>query len=353
MISTKTLAIACSLFSLQFVPTTIFAAPQATLPKSRLAPANPGTQKSKTSRSRDDDDSNKALNRLAAMAEIFLGLGMIGLGTGAITLKACDKATRCSSCTCMKAKATTLQAGSASIEASKLDLTPELHSVAEIHTDLTTLAGGLKMAEQAGVMEPVGVAGESYWDPLGLARDADLKQFRQLRAAELKHGRICMLASLGLVVQGTGVRFNFSYPYQPLDEWSLQSAKSGIAAISEYGPQSAGFGLVVLVASFFELALWRQEDSRSPGDFGDPFCFATTLFGSPEKEPKVARIFENQELAHARLGMIAFLGIILAEYASGYNAVEQWQHAGEAWARTADILGAHQYQSEIPWGKEL
>jgi hypothetical protein len=289
------------------------------------------------------------------MTEIFLGIGMIGLGTGVITLKACDKETRCLSCTCRKAKSTALRAGSASIEAGQLDLTPELDLSSKSNNYLTTVAEGFKMAEQAGVMEPVGVPGESYWDPLGLAQNADLKQFRQLRAAELKHGRICMLASLGLVVQGTGLRFGFNpcYPYEPLDGGSLLSAKSGIAAISQYGPQSAGFGLLVLVAGFFELALWRQEDSRAPGDFGDPFRFATELFGSPEVEPKVARIFENQELAHARLGMVAFLGIVLAEYASGYNAVEQWQHVGEAWARTVDILGSHQYQSEFPWGKEL
>merc|ERR1719261_1913160 len=43
------------------------------------------------------------------------------------------------------------------------------------------------------------------WDPLGLADDAD--GFARRRAVEIKHGRISMLAFIGMIVQELGVTF--------------------------------------------------------------------------------------------------------------------------------------------------
>merc|ERR1719190_315659 len=43
------------------------------------------------------------------------------------------------------------------------------------------------------------------WDPLGLADDAD--GFARRRAVEIKHGRISMLAFIGMMVQELGVTF--------------------------------------------------------------------------------------------------------------------------------------------------
>merc|ERR1712072_1551896 len=49
--------------------------------------------------------------------------------------------------------------------------------------------------ERAGAFPPFG-----YWDPLGLATTISDGQLAYYREAELKHGRICMLATLGFVV---------------------------------------------------------------------------------------------------------------------------------------------------------
>ena len=40
------------------------------------------------------------------------------------------------------------------------------------------------------------------FDPLGLAKGKDDATLGWYRAAELKHGRVCMLASVGYIVQG-------------------------------------------------------------------------------------------------------------------------------------------------------
>jgi len=47
----------------------------------------------------------------------------------------------------------------------------------------------------------------NFWDPLNLAAKADDATLRRYRAAELKHGRVCMLAALGTIVQSfnTGI----------------------------------------------------------------------------------------------------------------------------------------------------
>merc|ERR1711933_452386 len=51
-------------------------------------------------------------------------------------------------------------------------------------------------AEQVGAMAPMG-----YFDPAGFSKVGDEAGFRNLRAAELKHGRVAMMAAVGGVAQ--------------------------------------------------------------------------------------------------------------------------------------------------------
>merc|ERR1712232_1176981 len=53
-----------------------------------------------------------------------------------------------------------------------------------------------KPSEQLGAMAPLG-----YFDPLGFAKEGDEAGFKNLRAAELKHGRVAMMAAVGAVAQ--------------------------------------------------------------------------------------------------------------------------------------------------------
>ena len=55
---------------------------------------------------------------------------------------------------------------------------------------------GLKMAFDA---EPGVIAPTGFWDPFGLANDIDEETFTKYRTAELKHGRVSMLAVTGLI----------------------------------------------------------------------------------------------------------------------------------------------------------
>ena len=47
---------------------------------------------------------------------------------------------------------------------------------------------------ELGAQAPLG-----FWDPLGFTSDGDLYSFKRRRSVELKHGRICMLATMGVL----------------------------------------------------------------------------------------------------------------------------------------------------------
>ena len=51
-----------------------------------------------------------------------------------------------------------------------------------------------------GALAPLG-----FFDPLGLSSDKTDGEMKKIREAELKHGRVCMVAALGIL---TGENFN-------------------------------------------------------------------------------------------------------------------------------------------------
>merc|ERR1719162_1921811 len=51
-------------------------------------------------------------------------------------------------------------------------------------------------AKQVGAMDPLG-----FFAPLGFSKVGDKEGFRNLRTAELKHGRVAMMSAVGAVAQ--------------------------------------------------------------------------------------------------------------------------------------------------------
>jgi len=147
---------------------------------------------------------------------------------------------------------------------------------------------------QQGVTEPFG-----FFDPLGFAKGKDEAEFRKLRVAELKHGRVAMMASLGLVLP-----HYFKAP-------GFAEVPCGIGAIStELG--GAGFAGLFLGAGLHELVLWKDDESKDPGDFGDPFKFGESIV-----------VDRNYEINNGRMAMFAVVGQLVAELATGKDAVQQ------------------------------
>mmetsp|Transcript_9326 Transcript_9326/g.24055 ORF Transcript_9326/g.24055 Transcript_9326/m.24055 type:complete len:311 (+) Transcript_9326:86-1018(+) len=149
---------------------------------------------------------------------------------------------------------------------------------------------------QAGVTEPLG-----FFDPLGFCPPDDEVKFRKLRISEMKHGRIAMLASVGLVAQH----------YIRLPGGAFDEVPNGVYALSN---PSGGFGMAVLVwiCLVFEFVVWAQDPAKEVGDFGDPLNV-----GMGNREMR------NRELNNGRAAMFATIGILIAELATGKDSIEQ------------------------------
>merc|ERR1719359_2115368 len=109
-----------------------------------------------------------------------------------------------------------------------------------------------KPSEQLGAMAPLG-----YFDPVGFAKEGDEAGFKNLRAAELKHGRVAMMAAVGAVAQSL-----FRFP-------GFEDVKGTFGAIS------GGEGVLAGTAAIFVLSgalgqVWTEQPGKNAGDFGDP-----------------------------------------------------------------------------------
>jgi len=162
-------------------------------------------------------------------------------------------------------------------------------------------------------MEPLG-----FWDPLNLMKEGSdprnpyksEETFRWYREAELKHGRISMVAAVGLAAGEF-----YKLP-------GMQDVPSGMAAM-ETGKGAAGFAMLFLIAGNFELDFWKPNASKEPGNFGDPFGWT--------RMPETCWVYDtdmrNKELAHCRLAMSGVITSLLLEY-GGYDMAVQF--TGEA-----------------------
>uniref|UniRef100_A0A7S4RVS8 Uncharacterized protein n=1 Tax=Alexandrium monilatum TaxID=311494 RepID=A0A7S4RVS8_9DINO len=149
-------------------------------------------------------------------------------------------------------------------------------------------------SKQLGVTEPMG-----FWDPAGFSTGKGEATFVEYRTAELKHGRVAMLAALGAVFQHF-----ITFP-------GFDDVPRGLGApFTVIG----GLGFVGLLGFSYvlETDVWKQDPEKEIGDFGDPLNLN-----------QYTEEMRNKELNNGRFAMIAAMGIILAENETGKDAVEQ------------------------------
>jgi len=151
-----------------------------------------------------------------------------------------------------------------------------------------------------GAFPPLG-----FWDPAGFSTDISEGRLAYYREAELKHGRVCMLASLGLF---TAERYHPLFG-GAIDVPGWEALKS--VELTYFWPAVLALsGGVELVQGFGRFEMDGREkvlkEGLVAGDIGyDPLGLKDTF--SEEDD------IEGKELAHARLAMISTLGIILQE----------------------------------------
>jgi hypothetical protein len=184
-------------------------------------------------------------------------------------------------------------------EFSKLDPVTQ-EKFKKLSRDIVVKAEALKPAEMAGVSAPLG-----FWDPIGFSKDRKLAVYR---AAELKHGRVCMIAFLGMVWSEK------SHPY--FDAWGDGPFVS--AAASHFTPTAASNfwpAFWALTAGHELLLELYRTGGKSvyehQGDLGfDPL-------GLKPSDPKELKELQTKELNNGRLAMLATMGIIAQELVTG------------------------------------
>lgn len=144
-----------------------------------------------------------------------------------------------------------------------------------------------------------GYVGDVGFDPL---RFSDFAPMDFLREAEIKHGRICMLAWVGFVAVDTGARI---YPFPEAYE-GLTSVTAHDALV-EQGAMSQIFlwcGLAEVISTIAVIQM-LEGSGREPGDYGfDPLGFQK---GKTEEEKNEMKL---REIKNGRLAMLAFSGVV-------------------------------------------
>mmetsp|Transcript_13660 Transcript_13660/g.19101 ORF Transcript_13660/g.19101 Transcript_13660/m.19101 type:complete len:206 (-) Transcript_13660:236-853(-) len=143
------------------------------------------------------------------------------------------------------------------------------------------------------------VGEEAGFDPF---RFSDFVPMDFLREAELKHGRMCMLAWTGFVAVDLGAKI---YPFPEAYE-GLTSVTAHDALVKQgaMGQMFLWIGLAEVVNTI-ALQQMLNGSGKEPGDFGlDPIGF---LDGKSDEQ--VTRM-KLRELKNGRLAMLAFSGVI-------------------------------------------
>jgi hypothetical protein len=160
----------------------------------------------------------------------------------------------------------------------------------------------------AGVSAPM-----NYFDPLGFSTTTTTGKLLFYREVELKHGRVAMLAALGILVGenyhplfGGDIDVPAIFAFQQTPLQNFWPAVVAAIAIPE----------IYSVFSFQEPGLkgdtqWTIREDHEPGNLGfDPLGLKPT-------DPSELKDMQTKELNNGRLAMIAAAGMIAQELATG------------------------------------
>lgn len=177
-----------------------------------------------------------------------------------------------------------------------------------------TARGPLRMAaldEMAGVSEELG---GKVWDPLNFGSVSDqspelatLPHVKWLREAELKHGRICMLAFVGVLTTASGAHFPV---YPEVTHWT--DAFAAACKENPVGMSQIFLAIAIAEGQQFPEDFWTGGGNREAGDIG------LDIFRRREKTSKEAMDkLKLQELKNGRAAMICMAAFASAELIPG------------------------------------
>merc|ERR1712113_23560 len=172
----------------------------------------------------------------------------------------------------------------------------------KLSKDLVVRAASFSPEDAAGVSAPLG-----FWDPAGFAKDEE--SFIKYRQAEIKHGRVCMSSSLGMLV---------AEKFHPIfDNWNEGPFVSSMAShFSETAAKNFWPAFWIMTAGHELATAFVDYEGKETFDYGfDPFNLR------PRDDPEQFREYQNMELNHGRWAMICAAGIIAQELVTGTSVI--------------------------------
>jgi light-harvesting complex I chlorophyll a/b binding protein 1 len=126
--------------------------------------------------------------------------------------------------------------------------------------------------------------------------------FFHYRSVEVKHGRIAMAATLGMLTQQN---YHFEGFLSPSANLKFEDVPNGLAALSAV--PLAGWCQMAVVIGAHEM-LVKQREGRKPGDFGTGY-FGFALDDQSARQIRALSV----EISNGRLAMLGILGMFASE----------------------------------------
>merc|ERR1712151_1493404 len=157
-----------------------------------------------------------------------------------------------------------------------------------------------------GVLPPL-----NWFDPAGFSTDIDKNKLLFYREAEIKHGRICMSASLGFLV---AEKFHPLYG-GAIDVPSVYAGKDPrLSALwAAIFVASAGIEASTLSRGSWE---WVGGDNTLNED-AEPGYIGYDPLGLLPSDPEELEEIQNKEILNGRFAMISLLGMVAEELVTG------------------------------------
>merc|ERR1712196_309014 len=177
----------------------------------------------------------------------------------------------------------------------------ELAKLEQLSKDLVVRAAAFSPEDMAGVSAPLG-----FWDPAGFAKDEE--SVAQYRRAEIKHGRVCMSSSLGMLVADK---------FHPIfDNWNEGEFVSSMQRhFSETAVKNFWPAFWIMTAGHELATTFADYDGKEEFDYGfDPLNL------TPD-DPEKALEYKTMELNHGRWAMFCAAGIIAQELVTGTSVI--------------------------------
>jgi len=163
---------------------------------------------------------------------------------------------------------------------------------------LPRAAVSMKAEGEIGVTPPLGV-----WDPLGCLDEPvkyPRRDYRRYQELEIKHGRIAMLATVGVITTEAG----FRWPGYLSKSMDLKFSDIPGGALESWAAvPTIGWLQIIAFVIFLELGYCKQDPDKEPGDIGGVTWIRYD-------DPEVKKFKLNVERNNGRAAMMGIIGMM-------------------------------------------